>query len=115
MSNMKHEVVLKTERTLSKHHEYTKKEMLDILDSVEKQAEDLGYVNITFHFKSNMEPYEDCLDSPSIVAEGLIAKTRCDLAGEEKYAYKQALAIKLGLTLYEADQYIMLQEKGIIK
>jgi hypothetical protein len=115
MTPLKQEVIHRTETTLSENHDYTKEEMVGILDKIEKQAEGLGYSNITFHFKSNMVPYEDFLDCPSIVAEGFIEKTMRDLADEERFAHKEAMAKKLGCTIYDAGQYIMLQEKGLIK
>jgi hypothetical protein len=112
---MKQEVIYQTETNLSETRDYTKEEMVGILDKIEKQAKDLGYSNITFHFQSNMVPYEDNLDCPSIVAEGFIEKTMRDLAAEERVAYKAEMAKKLGCTLYDAGQYIMLQEKGLIQ
>ena len=91
MNGMKEETVGQTERTLHTHG-YTEEEILSLVSSVKKEAEDLGYVNITFNFESAMEPYEDCLGSPTIVAVGFIAKTK-----------------------REAGQYMMLKQRGIIK
>jgi hypothetical protein len=114
MNEMKEEIIHATERTLHTH-EYTEEEILSLVSGVKKEAEDLGYVNITFNFESTMEPYEDCLGSPTIVAVGFIAKNKHDLADEEKYTRQEALAKELGCTFYEAGQYMMLKQKGIIK
>lgn len=114
MNGMKEETVGQTERTLNTHG-YTEEEILSLVSSVKKQAEDLGYVNITFNFESTMEPYEDYLGSPTIVAVGFIAKTKRDLADEEDRTRQEALAKELGCSFYEAGQYMMLKQRGIIK
>ena len=111
---MKEETVGTTERDLNTHG-YTEEEILSLISSVKKEAEDLGYVNITFNFESTMEPYEDYLGSPTIVAVGFIAKTKRDVADEEYRTRQEALAKELGCSFYEAGQYMMLKQKGIIK
>ncbi len=111
---MKEETVGETERDLHTHG-YTEEEILSLISSVKKEAEDLGYVNITFNFESTMEPYEDYLGSPTIVAVGFIAKTKRDVADEEYRTRQEALAKELGCSFYEAGQYMMLKQKGIIK
>ena len=114
IKDMKQVVIYETDTTLS-DYSVEEETIVAILRGVKKQAEDLGYTDITFKFRSTMEPYDDYLGSPSVVAEGWIAKTQQDLDAEAKELEQNELAKKLGCTYYEAGQYMMLQEKGVIK
>ena len=113
--DMKQVTVYELDETLSEHREYTREEINDILSQMLIKAHKMGYKDVTFKFESTMEPYEDCLGSPIVRVNGLIAKTKKDLEEESAQKEQQALAAKLGCTYFEAGQYLMLKKKGIIK
>jgi len=113
--NMKQVTILELDETLSSHREYTQQEIKRILTQMAVKACSMGYKDITFTFESTMEPYEDYLGSPVLRATGWIAKNERDLEAEAKQEEQKALAKKLGCTFYEAGQYMMLRDKGIVK
>lgn len=113
--NMKQVTIYELDETLSEHREYLRTEIHEILGRMHIKAHKMGYKDITFKFESTMEPYEDYLGSPVLRANGWIAKTERDLEVEAKQKEQKALAKKLGCTFYEAGQYMMLRDKGIVK
>jgi len=113
--NMKQVTIYELDETLSEHREYLRTEIHEILGRMHIKAHKMGYKDITFKFESTMEPYEDCLGSPIVRAEGWIAKTERDLEAEAAEKEQRDLAKKLRCTYYEAGQYLMLKKKGVIK
>lgn len=114
-NKMKQVILYDLDETLRQHHEYTREEINEIMSQMQIKANRLGYKNITFTFESTYEEYEDYLGSPMLRVNGWIAKTQQDLEVEAKQKEQKALAKKLGCTFYEAGQYMMLRDKGIIK
>ena len=113
--NMKQEIIYDLDETLSEHKEYSEQDIKSILTQMSVKARSMGYKDITFKFESTMEQYEDYLGSPIVRVEGWIAKTERDLEAEAAHKKQQDLAEELGCTYYEAGQYLMLKDKGIIK
>ena len=113
--DMKQVTVYELDETLSDHREYTREEINDILSQMFIEAHKMGYKDVTFKFESTMEPYEEYLGSPVLQVNGWIAKTERDLEAEAKEKEQDALAKKLGCTFYEAGQYMMLRDRGVIK
>lgn len=114
-NNMKQVTILELDETLSSHREYTQQEIKSLVTQMAVKAFSMGYNDITFTFESTYEPYEDYLGSPVLRANGWIDKTKRDLEAEAKQKEQKALAKKLGCTFYEAGQYMMLRDKGIVK
>ena len=114
-NNMKQVTILELDETLSSHYEYTEQEIKSLVIQMAVKARSMGYKDITFSFESTMEPYEDCLGSPMLQVNGWINKTERDLEADAKQKEQKALAKKLGCTFYEAGQYMMLRDKGIVK
>lgn len=113
--NMKQVTISELDEYLNSYSEYTEQEIKSLVTQMAVKARSMGYKDITFSFESTMEPYEDFLGSPMLQANGWIAKTEEDLEAEAKEKEQIALAKKLGCTFYEAGQYMMLRDKGIIK
>ena len=113
--NMKQVTILELDKTLNSYHEYTEQEIKSLVNQMVVKARSMGYKDITFTFQSTYEPYEDYLGSPSLRVNGWIAKTERDLEADAKQKEQKALAKKLGCTFYEAGQYMMLRDKGIVK
>lgn len=112
---MKQENIPSTTHEFSDFVEYGEVDLAEIFNKMHRQAVALGYKHITFHFRSHMEAYEDYLGNPSVVAVGWIKKNVEDLRVEARDKKRRALAKKLKCTEYEAGQYMLLQERGIIK
>lgn len=113
--NMKQVTIYELDETLNSYHEYTEREIKNLLTQMDVKARSMGYKDITFKFESTMEPYEDYIGSPVLQVNGWIAKTERDLEAEAKQKEQKALAKKLGCTFYEAGQYMMLRDRGIVK
>jgi len=114
-NNMKQVTIYELDETLSEHREYLRTEIHEILGRMHIKAHKMGYKDITFKFESTIEQYEDYLGSPIMRVMGWIAKTERDLEAEAAHKEQQDLAEELGCTFYEAGQYLMLKNKGIIK
>lgn len=113
--NMKQVTISELDEYLNSYSEYTEQEIKSLVTQMAVKARSMGYKDITFTFESTYEPYEDYLGSPVLRVNGWIAKTAEDFEAEAKLKKQKALAKKLGCTFYEAGQYMMLQNKGIIK
>ena len=105
--------LIEHEYTLSDHKQYTPDQIKKICDDLIAIAEGAGLSDCYLQFTSNMEPYEDYLDSPSIIPCGKRKSTSYELEEEKECKEQEALAVKLGLTFYEAGIVKKLEANGI--
>ena len=114
-NKMKQVVIYELDEDLNKCEDYSEQDIKSLLTELGVKARGMGYKDITFCFESAMEPYENYLGSPVIRVQGWIEKTEQDIEAETKEKEQGRLADELGCTFYEAGQYLMLKNKGIIK
>ena len=96
------------------HEEYQSKDLVDIFTSLLGKAEGKGLENCYLKFQSHMEPYEDWLGNPSVVACGyrqLNTREKESLEREDKIA---KLAKEKGITEYQARNLQDLIEAGVL-
>lgn len=114
-NKMKKVVIFELDETLDNWEDYSEQDIKSLLSQMGVKARCMGYKDITFCFESTMESYEDYLGSPVMRVQGWIEKTEQDIEAETKEKEQGRLADELGCTFYEAGQYLMLKNKGIIK
>lgn len=101
------------EYALSDHIRYTPDQIKKICDDLIAIAEGQGLSDCYLRFDSNREPYEDYLGHPSITPCGRRPSTSYELKEEKEREEQDALAMKLGLTFYEAGIVKKLEANGI--
>ena len=110
MKNMREQ---KTDSTyLNKYSEYTKENIVAIIDDLFEKAKYLH--NPKLVFESTMEPYEDCLGDVEVYVQGMRHATEQEIEEDRKQAEIQALSKKLGVTFYEAKTIQDLKQRGKI-
>lgn len=97
---------------LNKHSEYTKEDIVAIIDDLFDKAGHL--TNPKLVFESTMEPYEDYPGDVEVYVQGMRPATEEEIEADRKQAEIQALAKKLGVTFYEAKTIQDLKQRGKI-
>ena len=98
---------------LDKHTEYTREDVIAIIDGLLEKAKHLTDPKIVF--ESTLEPYEDCYPGDAkVYVQGMRPATEQEIEEDRKQAEIQALAKKLGVTFYEANTILDLQKRGKI-
>ena len=103
----------KTDSTyLNKYEEYTKDDIVAIIDDLFEKAKYLH--NPKLVFESTMEPYEDYPGPVEVYVTGMRPATEKEIEEDRKQVETQALAKKLGVTFYEAATILDLKKRGKI-
>jgi hypothetical protein len=100
---------------LSDHQEYSARDIARICSRLLRIGHQVGLKGCFLKFRSHMEPWEDCLNNPSVTVCGyrpLNNEEKLELAREDKV---NELAEEKGITPYEARNLLSLMEKGIVK
>lgn len=97
---------------LNKYSEYTKEDIVAIIDDLFSKASHL--TNPKLVFESTMEPYEDYPGDVEVYVTGMRHATEQEIEEYRKQAEIQALSKKLGVTFYEATTILDLQKRGKI-
>ena len=97
---------------LNKYSEYSKEDIVAIIDDLFDKAEHL--TNPKLVFESTMEPYEKYPDDVEVYVWGMRPATEQEIEEDQKQAEIQALAKKLGVTFYEAKTIQDLKQRGKI-
>jgi len=100
--------------TLSEHEEYTPEDILSISTRLTEVAKGKGLEGCYLRFKSHLEPYEDYLGSPSITPCGYRKVTDYEREELQHQENIQKKADELGITFFEANILMQLQERGVI-
>lgn len=87
---------------LSEHEEYTPAELAEMFSRLMAKAESLGFEGCHLTFKSNMEPYEDYLGSPSVSVCGYSKLNEADISRFEKEDEIRLLAKEMGISEFQA-------------
>ena len=97
---------------LNKYEEYTKEDIVAIIDDLFMKAGHL--TNPKLVFESTMEPYEDYPGPVEVYVTGMRHATEKEIEEDRKQVEIQALSKKLGVTFYEAATILDLQKRGKI-
>ena len=97
---------------LNKYSEYTKEDIVTIIDDLFDKAGHL--TNPKLVFESTMEPYEDYPGDVEVYVCGMRPATEEEIEEDRKQAEIQALSKKLGVTFYEAVTILDLKQRGKI-
>ena len=97
---------------LNKYSEYSKEDIVAIIDDLFEKAKYLH--NPKLVFESTMEPYEDYPGDVEVYVTGMRHATEQEIEEDRKQAEIQALSKKLGVTFYEAATILDLQKRGKI-
>ena len=97
---------------LSKHSQYTKEQIIAIIDDLFDKAEHLTTPKLVF--ESTIEPYENYPGDVEVYVWGMRPTTEQEIEEDQKQAEIQALAKKLGVTFYEAKTIQDLKQRGKI-
>ena len=103
-----------SEYNLSEYEEYTPEQVYDITKALLQSAKDQGLEGCFLKFQSNRDPYEDLLGPASITPCGYRKVTVGEKKEEERQDRIYKRASDLGITFYEANVLIQLEEKGVI-
>lgn len=88
--------------TLSEYDEYSLDRLIEVFETIISEAEANGFTDVKLKFESTMDPYEDCLASPQVLAVGLRKKTDEEKNKEKEQKKISKIAKKLGVPYYEA-------------
>ena len=99
---------------LQEHGKYTAEDVYTICKRLIGVAEEYGLEGCYLKFNSHMEPYEDYLDAPSVTACGYRKLSTKELKEQEHQELVQKKADELGITFYEANVVVQLQDRGVI-
>ena len=97
---------------LNKYSEYTKEDIVAIIDDLFEKAKYLH--NPKLVFESTMEPYEDYPGDVEVYVTGMRPATEKETEEDRKQAEIQKLAKKLGVTFHEASIILDLKKRGKI-
>lgn len=96
------------------HEEYTAEDVCAMCKRLIKIAQDKGLEGCYLKFSSHMEAYEDYLGNPSVTACGYRKLYQGEVKEQEKQDHIQAKATELGISFYEANILMRLQDRGVI-
>jgi len=99
---------------LQEHEEYTAEDVYSICKRLIKVAQEYGLEGCYLKFNSHVEPYEDYLGTPSVTACGYRKLSTKELKEQEQQGFVQKKADELGITFYEANVVVQLQDRGVI-
>ena len=102
------------EQYLSEYEEYTPDSILEITTRLMEVAKEQGLEGCYLKFQSNHEPYETYLGSASVVPCGYRKLSTNDLKKQEHEELVQKKADEFGITFYEANVVVQLQDRGVI-
>lgn len=94
--------------------EYQLEDVIAILKHLEDKAKRQGLENTYFRFSSELDPYEDVLNPPSVTVYGFREKTQSELIIDKEEKAIEALAKEKGITFYEARVLKTLMDKGVV-
>ena len=97
---------------LNKYSEYTKEDIVAIIDDLFEKAKHL--TNPKLVFESTMEPYEDYPGDVEVYVQGMRPATEKEIEEDRKQAEIQELSKELGVTFYEAATILNLKQRGKI-
>ena len=97
---------------LNKYSEYTKEDIVAIIDDLFSKASHL--TNPKLVFESTMEPYENYPGDVEVYVSGMRPATEQEIEEGRKQAEIQALAKKLDVNFYEAKTIQDLKQRGKI-
>lgn len=100
--------------SLSTHTEYEVEHLVKILEDAVKEGEDRGLSSVKVSIESRMEPYEDWVGDPEVVVTGLRPKNKSELADDKKEEEIRSLALRKGISFYEASHLKSLMDKGVV-
>ena len=104
----------KHEVSLSEYEEYTPEIILGITTRLMDVAEEQGLEGCYLRFKSNYEPYENCLGPASVTPCGYRKVTYAEVESRKREERVMAKADELGISFHEANTLMSLQERGVI-
>jgi len=103
-----------TEEYLQDHQEYTAEDIYAMCKRLIKAAEAKGLEGCYLKFRSHHEPYEDWLGNPSVTACGYRKLSQVEAGEQDRQDKIYAKAEELGITFFEANILMQLQERGVI-
>jgi hypothetical protein len=99
---------------LSENEDYSLENVISICTGLLEGAKAEGLVGCFLRFSSNMTSYDSYLDSPSVVAVGYRPWNESEKNHERKTDLINKLAIKKGITYYEATHLKNFMDKGVV-
>lgn len=100
---------------LEEYQEYTAEDVCTICKNLLEAAQAKGLEGCYLKFSSHYEQYEDYLGSPSVTACGYRKLSQVEVEEQARQDNIQAKADELGITFFEANILVQLQERGILK
>lgn len=97
---------------LNKYSEYTKEDIIAIIDDLFEKAKHLS--NTKLVFESTMEPYEDYPGDVEVYVQGVRPATEEEIKADRKQEELHDLAKEMGVTIYEARVFQDLKKRGKI-
>ena len=97
---------------LGKHTEYTKGDIVTVIDDLFAKAEHL--TNPKLVFESTMEPYEDYPGDAVVYVKGMRPATEQEIKADREYAETVRISEEMGVTFYEAKTIQDLKKRGKI-
>ena len=97
---------------LNKYSEYTKEDIVAIIDDLFEKAKYLH--NPKLVFESTMEPYEDYPGDVEVYVQGMRPATEKEIKSDRDYAETVRLSVEMGVTFYEAKLIQDLKQRGKI-
>lgn len=99
---------------LQDHKKYSIEELTEIFLTLLKKAEESGLEGCYIRFESTMEPYEDFLGNPVVMASGYRGYTEEEIKDQKREETVAKIAEEKGILYYQARNYLELKEKGVI-
>jgi len=99
---------------LQEYEEYSPRDVFNLCNSLIEKAEEKGLQGCFLRFQSHMEPCEDFLGFPSVVAVGYRKLNDEEKNQLEEEDFIEGLAKEKGITPYEAKHLKNLMDKGVV-
>lgn len=105
-------------RTIGRYPEFTRSELNKLFVSISNTIDEAvasGWKDVKVSFQSTIEPYEDCPGDVEVEINGLRKLDETELEKQSEQARIQLLAVKLGISFYEASVVDRLEKIGKVK
>lgn len=99
---------------LQEYEEYSLEDVKNICDNLLQKGDAEGLKGCFLKFKSNMEPYEDCLGNPSVLVAGYRKLNSIEQKQIREDDAVRDMAKELNITEYEARMLKQLKDKGVV-